>query len=675
MRSLATALALIATVCVANADSVFIRLSSFPSVAVADGSTPVTITATVRGSNGQVVKDGTRVKFSTNKGTFDETIVATSGGVARATLRANGVSGFATITATVLEEASTPSILEYEFVSDRSLLQSAKEYIELTAPNYMEYTVDTKIIAASGTNQGVVLRYRDVEIRADDLQYDVMNYEVRARHAHLKFGSVDQEFEELNFRLKGRQGIGTARYPTRRADFIAEWGGIVIAGIERDGKIYPPEEAMILGVVEVRSNGIRKGTAEAAQGRFVFQDLGFSPSSISAKRATIFPRREVQFRSAEILVGGTRLLKLPLFQLNYLDGNNSPIITDQLIGVNNNQVAVNYPYFLSLQPGLTSALRFRTGERYGRGLGAVNGAFLDYELDWNRGDDMQGGLNYSGIGRDDWSIGIKQYSRLGPRTTVYAQAESPANSGIYGSGNINHQFNGFSVNLSSSASRTLRGLKSTSSYSSANISSDPIKLNPFLRFSYGLSATAQSTKNSVYDRSTSDYGIRGRAYTMPLRIDRNTQIYGEFSGERFLGAQQDRTYSVGGSASVSRTLGTGMMLGTTLYYTQDGFNDALTGRYRLSHDFSFGRDRTSFSASVSRSLDIDNLNAFANLEYAASRDWRVRADYTFTRYIGLSYVDTNIGFGYRIPGTWREVGLVWSKQTQRIGFQFLSVGY
>ena len=39
-----------------------------------------------------------------------------------------------------------PSTIEYEFVANRSLLSSAREYIEVVAPEMMTYTVDSNTV-------------------------------------------------------------------------------------------------------------------------------------------------------------------------------------------------------------------------------------------------------------------------------------------------------------------------------------------------------------------------------------------------------------------------------------------------------------------------------------------------------------------------------------------------
>ena len=174
-------------------------VTAFPSISVADGRSTTTISATVRDSNGRPVADGTRVGFTTTLGQFRQSVVTTSSGVARAVLVAGGVPGIAKITATALTANAAPTTLEFEFVADRKLLASAQEYIEVVTAGAMQYSTDTysKLMSASAPDQGVSVRYRDMQISADDVQIDIPNSIIRAKRARLKFGKINQDFEQL----------------------------------------------------------------------------------------------------------------------------------------------------------------------------------------------------------------------------------------------------------------------------------------------------------------------------------------------------------------------------------------------------------------------------------------------------------------------------------------------
>ncbi|RYI99869.1 MAG: hypothetical protein EON47_15470 [Acetobacteraceae bacterium] len=139
MKRLAAAFALAALAAAAMAQQ-GINLQTFPTMSVADGRSTVTVTATVRDANGKTVPDGTRVIFNTSLGYFREPMVTTTQGIARGILVAPGVPGSARLTINALTSQSIPTVLDYEFVGDRSLLSSAQEYIEIVSPSALTYT-------------------------------------------------------------------------------------------------------------------------------------------------------------------------------------------------------------------------------------------------------------------------------------------------------------------------------------------------------------------------------------------------------------------------------------------------------------------------------------------------------------------------------------------------------
>ncbi len=93
--------------------------------------------------------------------------------------------------------------MEFEFVGDRKLLSTAQEYIEIVAPGDLQFTADTRIVGAAAPERGVYVRYRDMEIHADDVQVNIGAMELRARKAKLKFGKTTAEFDHLYLHLSG----------------------------------------------------------------------------------------------------------------------------------------------------------------------------------------------------------------------------------------------------------------------------------------------------------------------------------------------------------------------------------------------------------------------------------------------------------------------------------------
>ncbi|MCO5298295.1 MAG: Ig-like domain-containing protein [Fimbriimonadaceae bacterium] len=664
MKSLALVAAVLA-VALCSADTALIRLTSYPTVTVADGRSTVTISAEVRTRDGRFVPDGTQVVFTTDLGTFRDNVVRTVNGVARAILVAGGLPGTAKITARTLAFQNASTTLEMDFLSDRSQLSTAKEYIEIVAPRHLMYSTDLKIIGAADPDERVAVRYRDIVIEAADVQVDVPNYEVRARKAHLHIGDVDQEFEELYLKLNTRKGYGVTTLPRR---------DLKIVGSGKWFRFEAGEEHLRVGTAKIATSGLTpmSSTDALPYGAFTFQDLTTSQTLIAAKKAVAFPRKEIQFHKADIVMGGIRMMSLPLFQVSVY--GTTPLITEQIVNVNDNQLGINYPHYLSLKPGETSLLRFTTGQRYGRGLATSGGAFLDYELNWNRGDEMDGGMTVSGIGRSDWGLGVRQYLQVDDRTTGFAQVEFPAHRSVFGSASLSRQFDGFQMSLSGNATTTLRGAEFATEQYALVAEKDPTKVGKLpIRLYYGLTATHSETHASLLDHSQTGVGARIRSQLLPQHLDRTTELNAEFSVSHLTGNNVQQGLTLYGSATISKRLSSAAWLATTYRYAEDGFNSFYTGRHQISLQGSYYGGRTNLSLSANRSLDIQRLSLEADMGYRLSDLWRLRYSYTYDRYLGDTYLDYYISLGYRIG--FREIGLVWSKRTNRLGIQLLGASF
>ena len=637
-------------------------------MSVADGRSTAQITANVRDSSGRSVPDGTRVIFSATLGSFRESVSTTVGGVARATLVAGGTAGVSTITVNALRGDSSPTTLSYEFVGDKSMLSSAKEYVEIVSGNPLVYAADSRKIEAESPAGGVAVRYRDISIDADAVQLNIASYQLRAQNAKVRIGKEIHVYSDLYFNLKHRKGFGTTTFSAYRVEaLVASGGGITFATQNQTGEYRAagPEERF--GMVEIDGPTIQPSHSPIGSPIFKFEDLSSAPSTITAKKVVIFPQKGIQFQRAEILVAGARVMKMPLFELSFL-ASSSPLVTDQLVKINDNQLAINYPYYLSLKPGQTSLLRFRTGESLGRGVGGSGGAFLDYELSWNRGDQMEGGLTVQGLARNDWAIGLRHFVRFDDRSTGFAQVDLPAGRSITGSTSFGRQFNGFQLNMSGNATRSLRGLRYASQDYSLVAEKDPTNVGKLpIRLYYGLTAT--SSANDLIGRSQHNVGLRLRAQSLQLPIDSTTSLTSSFSVSRFATNSSGPNMAFGGNVTLSKKLSNAVSLVGIYDFTKDGFNDSILGMHRLSLQSYYYAGRMNFSLFASKSLDIDRFSYFGDLSYGLSRMWRLSSGYTFDHYANETYLDYTMGLGYQIG--WREVGLVWSKRTKRIGFQVL----
>jgi hypothetical protein len=664
MRSTKLILALLLALAAfgAWADGGNVQVTTLPSITVADGRSTVTVSAYVRRPSGQPVPDGTTVIFSTTLGRFkDDTVVQTVNGVARAVLQTETVPGTAKITASALSVGAITTT-EIEFLSDRSLLSSANEYVEIVAPGYMMFSMDQKILNAAGPGHGVKLRYREIEIEADDLQLNIPSYEVRAKKARLKFGKVDQEFSELYFRLAARKGNGTATINPTSPYNVTVAGGVLW--------IEPTHPR--IGLTTIRSGGVTALSDEFEPAQFRFEDLSESTSLVSSKKAVVFPRKEVQFQKAEVLVGGVKVLKMPLFQVSLNSSSN--VVTDSIFSVNNSQININYPYYLTLKPGQTSLLRFSTGNKYGRTSGVNQGLALDYELAWNRGDEFDGGLTLSSLTSRNWALSAHQYIRFDERSSGTAFFEVPQGKSLYGSVNYNRQFQGFGVNVNTSSSHSLTTNRFDSRQVSFVAERDPVKIGklPF-RYSYGLNASASTTQTSLNGNSQSIMGLHLRTQLIPRKLDSATQLNGYFTVGEQLGHNSINGLAFTGNATLSRQFGRNASGILTYDYTENGFNSGLTGKHQLTFSGNFHQGNFLSTVAANRALDLDKFSLFADLGYQLASLWRLSYSYTLDRYLGNTYVDYNAAIGYRLG--YREIGLTFSGRTHRFGIQLLGAGF
>jgi hypothetical protein len=659
---------------VAMADS-SIRLSTYPTyAALSDGRTPVHVTAEVRDQNGRGIADGTRVVFDSTLGVFQEAITTTSGGTAHATLIAPSSPGIATITATALTGGASPATMTFEFVGDKSLLSSAKEYIEIVSPGYLQYAYDNRggddsyqILAAAGIDGGVSLRYHDLSLTADDIQLDMRSLELRGKKVKLKLGKVVKMFDEFNFRLDTREGYGTTNYMAKRANQIVTQGvGLVFVKQNvKGGPLSIPPDEEHYGLVHIERLGLTPQTTNLSS-LFVFRNLIHVPSFISARKAIIYPKRKIQFQAAKIYVGGQKVLTAPLYEYNLVTA--TPLVTEQMLGVTNSQLQANYPYFLSLQPGESSLLRLRTGNQYGRTDTPDSGVFLDYELNWDHGDDMQGSFIFSGIGRNDWTVGLNEFYRLDDRTSTSAQLFTPTGESYYGNASANHQFNGFSTGLSGDVSRTVTGIQYTASDYSATVAKDPIKVGT-LPYRIYLELTETSSYNQLINESQTGGGARARIQSLALPIDRNTTWTNSLTTSYLVGQNELHAPQYLATVTLNHRFDRGLSSTLTYNFTRDGFNEYVIGEHQLTLQNSYNSGNTGLNLMLSKSLDIDRSTIFGDLGYRLSKLWRVTTGYTYDTYRGTTFLDYNYGFTYRLG--WREVGLIWSEQTRRVGLQIL----
>ena len=645
----------------ASAQNGLIRLNCFPSLTVADARSTVTITAEVRDSAGRTVPDGTQVMFSTTAGTLRQTIGITQNGLARIVLVTSGTPGTAKVTASALSIATTANV-EIEFLSDRSLLASAQEYVEVVAPGFLAMSMDSKTLEASAPRPGVALRYREISIVANELQLNAMTMEVKARKAKMTIGKETHEYADLYIALPKRRGLGTTTFKVNEQEIIPNSRYFTLAPVEREK----------FGLVAIRAKGIEPAGKLDDTNTFAFVDMTASATLISAKKAVVFPRKEVQFHKAELVMNGSTVMKFPLFQVN-LNGA-TPIITDQIFNVNDNRVAINYPHYLSLKPGQTSLLRFHTGDDGGVGFNAIGGAFLDYEVNWNKGDEAQGNFTLGGIGRKDFRLSARQFLRLDEKSSISGQVDSPGVRSLLGTVNYNRDLNNYQFNLTANGSRSLGSQRNDSQQLSMNLDSNPIKLgkSPF-NFTYGLQGISQGSNLAGTTYSQTEIGLDTRLQMTPIALAKQTNLNSYAAVGKFVGHNANRALSITAGTSLSTKISSNWDVLFAYDFIDDGFSNQFAGMHRLSLQTGITLKRINANFMGVRSLDIDRSNYQTDLSYQLAKQWRFGYFNTYDRFLGSGFFDSGARLMYTYAA--RDFGVIYSQRTHRFGLQIMGATF
>jgi len=616
-----------------------IQLTAYPLLSVADGRSTVTITAVIRNSSGSTVSDGTIVRFSTTAGSFRDADVRTTAGTARAVLVAPNSPGVVTVTASA-SGVNAVSTYDVEFVRDRSMLNSARQYAEITGPDYLVYHSDQKIVSATGKDKTAKLTFRDFKIAADDMQINVSTMVVVATQASLSLGGKTIECKRLKYALNQRRGSAIA---------------------EIDGKIQ---------YVKITAAEAKPDAQGMTPTEFDFADVGLSRSSIQATRIIAFPNREIQFHNAKLFVGDTKVLQFPLYALK--PNGEGTLFSDQLVSFENGGLVLNYPQYLSLSPNFTSVLRLRSGQDYSRGGSSSQGIYLDFENHYMIGDKADGSLGLANIGRDDMGLTWRHTHRIDDSTTASAMLDMPGFKSLYGNMNVNRDFNGFTAQLSGTSSHSLRGIATQNERLDFTADTNTKRIGSLpLSYSVGFTATSAHALYGTTSTEEQGVGIRNRVLLAPLPLWQGANLTGSLTVTRLWGDARSSGFKILSTITAASSLGRNGSIRLSYDYAQDEFTSELLGRHRLTADVALDMGPLSATIMGSKALDIDSFQLFADVSWQFSKLWRVGSALSWDRYLKEMVTDHLLWLGYSLGG--REIALTYSPSTQKFGFQLGNV--
>lgn len=650
-------LSILACATAGRAVSGAINLTTFPTVAVGDGRSTITVRAEVRDSQGRLVADGTQVLFEATLGRFRQDVVTTSNGVATAILVASSTPGRARLTARVIE-LNAVSSTAFDFVANKSLLSSAREYYEVTSKGQMVYSPTKRLIEASSKKGPVIVRYRDVQIEAEDLQLSILDGRVIAKNAKVKIGKETVEFEKLRYSLKEKSGTGvrTGVGPVPKAEVAFPWVRVVEEMQER-----PESYKIELTTATLESTPV-------VDAEYKYQDLSEELMLVTAKRIVAYPYRDIQFQNATVQYDGSTVMRMPLYQMSAsgFQGN----VTDQYVQFTGGRFAVNYPYYLSLKPGQTSNVRVRLGNLYGTGVGASGGAYVDYELRWNKGDEFDGGLDFRGIGRKDWTLGTRQFIQFDSRSSGTMQLDTTAGKSLNAAGNYGRQFDGFGFNYSGSYGRQLRGLPFRNQQHFASLEKDPTRIKPLKSNLYfGLTASASKFSSGGVASSQTSYGLRTRAQTDSFKLSKSSTISSDVSVSKLFGKNVARGFSTQSSTNFYSSLSNGLSMRLGYEFRDDRYYSSILDKHSLGAGTRYDAGKWNLGVAVTKGLDINRFFMNSDLSYRVSPLFRLAASTSVENFRSSKFTESTFILGYTLGI--REVGLSYSTRTKRIGIEIL----
>jgi hypothetical protein len=642
--------------CLAQSGSM--NISSFPTAAVANGHDTAAIRVTIINGSGTTVPDGTQVQFETDLGTFrDGGLATTRNGVATAVLVAGNVTGTATINAKALGLSVAPAHLTFEFVGSQDLLNSAKDYVEIVCQKPLQFSPADRKIQAEDSEHKVSIRYRDLTIEADKVELNLETYELRAVRATMKTNRVTRKFSELNYHLDSKTGYGVTTVQVREITGIAGVGRVIVLHSTLNDRY---------GLASVKGSKVEALHGIDLNSYFKINEFDEPPALITARKAVVYRNKEVQFQNAELYAGDARVLRLPLYRAP-LTGDKR-LFTEQILNVNDNQIAVTYPYYLSLKPGETSFLRFHMGDSTGL-FGSSNRPQLDYEIDWERGSENYGGFLFSGLGQAAWGLELHQYYRFDNSMTGFAQIESPATRSVNGSMNLNKSIaGGYSANLSSSITQSLLGTSLTDQSTSLILQRDPMKVGNFpVRFSYGATASHVSTTAPIAIQRQDAYGLQGQLTMLEQKLSPSTKLDGGLTVSHLMGTNVNGGLSLGANMFLRSHIQS-VNFGFGYTFTEDALQSERVGHHMITGLTSYDRGNLILSLNGSTSLDIQNIQYTSSVRYRLKKLWSLAYTSQFYKYLGGSFLDYNFGVYYTYLGS-KQIGLIWSYRTNRLGFQ------
>lgn len=641
-----------------------IRLTAERDVLRADGKSATILTAEVRDDRGNVVPDGTRVRFSTTAGRLETTVVGTQNGVARVLLTAADIETAALVTAT-LETPGQAAPVQRVITFTLQTEEEESNWAHLEGPDYIGYVMDDQVIQANGRNGGARLYFRNLTLSASALQVEVKTSRITAvGEVTLERGGVKRRYSALRLEMLSGQGVG-----------------ITEAGDEDKPRVVTVQGPRLEETPVAADQ-------PAAKEPLALLDLSNAGVAVVARSISFEPGNRLQFRRATFYIDGQKTATLPYHIMSL---NQDSLFQEQILGLGPAGVTVDFPLYYDVRPSAVGTFHIRHGARVGSSAYATKpGWSLDIEQAYNGGNGgrrMDGVFELTGVTRQDWGARLRHGQRLDAATRANVFMDFPNHRDLFGTTQVARQFRGFTVSAMGSGSRSViqdlvTGERSSGGYMRGQLyaETDPhafLGVSP-LRYALSLSTSRQSfygPSAGISQGVVNTHTAGMRFFTKPLAVAPLTNVMQTVSvGQTWVSGEGKQLGlrsgpSVLATTSLNRTLGGGLGYAQLNYdLTQQPSLSAgalaATGKHRLGLNVGIGAGNGwNFTLAASRGLDVTVATLYSSLDFPISGPWRGRVTMNASRMSDFRYQDTEYALIRRIAG--RDIAVYYSTTAKR----------
>lgn len=636
MRTVSILLVLVLLALSVGLDAAPVRFTMFlkahPQAIVADGRSETTISADVRDSNGNPVADGTTVDFTSSLGTIERS-AHTMGGVANVRLQSSAVVGTAMLSA-VVENGNAVAQLRVDFLEPGTEMFN-DSFIAISSKKHLGYDVNEKIVDSAG---GVAISSRGLTITAEEAQIDLKS----------------------NI-LKAKAQMGGDNIVLRRGDKRVEASAVYYDLTSMSGILLTPASD---GAKRMTFRGrdlfVKPATDEEDQRRSLdYEPVTDAPMFIKASSMVIRPGEEVKFKRAVFYVDGSKMIKVPLYVVNL---NGGGMGSGQMLSYGSSGLRMDLPFYYSLTPNSTGALRLKRSDSGGWGYySGQPGWELDLQQDYNYAGTTEGSFVLDRVtSANDWGARWTNRTQFENNSQVYSYLDFPSHSSLYGSTNYTRSFNTWSMSLNTRASKVINadGTLATDAYLQT-------RAKPALGGLFNYSFTTKLSMDTM-NKDKVGTGVGFQLYGKPAKLG----MLGNLSTSLIAG----ENWGMYGGPTVSANTGLQRMIGNMgsvgLNYAYTFYNQAsLYSAHQLSMNLMLNPNaKWSAFANATVGLTDRNLSAFGSVSYQFQPTLRFEVLGTYQKFGTYNYPDMQFAVAKSIGR--QEFSLIWSTAEHRPRFEF-----